>query len=224
MSSPVDANSPFSKALELGHSSSSSKEELNKEVMNSTRNDSHDAVSPPTFNPGWRFYIAFSAVSALTLMVALDATSLGNALPASPIFLASIRLEYLKLIRTLQVMAQLLHGTAIEAFWSGTSYLLSSTVIQPVIGSFSHIFGRKPLVLLSIFFFAIGIIVASVAHNFTIIILARVIQGLGGGGIVTMTEIVATDMVPLRVRGKYFSFISSMWALGSVVGPILGTS
>jgi MFS family permease len=119
-------------------------------------------------------------------------------------------------------MAKLLHGTAIEAFWSGTSYLLTSTVIQPVIGSFSHIFGRKPLVLVSIAFFAIGIIIASVANNFTVILVGRSIQGIGGGGVVTMTQVIVTDMVPLRLRGKYFSFISAMWALGSVTGPILG--
>ena len=119
-------------------------------------------------------------------------------------------------------MAQILHGTAIEAFWSGTSYLLTSTIIQPVIGSFSHIFGRKPLVLLSILFFAVGIIVASVANHFTVILVGRSIQGIGGGGVITMTEIILTDMVPLRLRGIYFSFISSMWALGSVTGPILG--
>lgn len=68
-------------------------------------------------------------------------------------------------------MAQLLHGTAIQAFWAGTSYLLASTVLQPIVGSFSHIFGRKPLILISIALFAIGIIVASVANNFTVILI-----------------------------------------------------
>lgn len=119
-------------------------------------------------------------------------------------------------------MAQLLHGTAIQAFWAGTSYLLASTVLQPIVGSFSHIFGRKPLVLISIFFFAVGIIIASVANNFTVILVGRSIQGVGGGGILTMVEIVVTDLVPLRFRGQYYSLISSMWAIGSVAGPILG--
>lgn len=119
-------------------------------------------------------------------------------------------------------MAQLLHGTAIQAFWAGTSYLLASTVLQPIIGSFSHIFGRKPLVLISVFFFTAGIIIASVANDFTVILVGRSIQGVGGGGILTMIEIIVTDLVPLRVRGQYYSLISSMWAIGSVAGPILG--
>ena len=155
------------------------------------------------FNPDWRFVVAFSSLSIITLMAALDATSLSVALP---------------------IMAKALKGSAIEAFWSGTSFLLTSTVFQPIIGSFSNIFGRRPLIFFSLILFGVGAIVAAVANNFTVILVGRSIQGVGGGGIIIMTEIVATDMVPLRERGKWFSFISSMWALGTVVGPILGKS
>ena len=49
-----------------------------------------------------------------------------------------------------QIMARVLKGSAIEAFWAGTSFLLTSTVFQPVLGSFSHIFGRKPMIFFSI--------------------------------------------------------------------------
>jgi hypothetical protein len=134
-------------------------------------------------------------------MAALDATSISVALP---------------------IMAQKLKGTAIEAFWSGTSFLLTSTVFQPVLGSFSTVFGRKPLILISVTLFVAGAIVAATAHNFTVILVGRSIQGVGGGGIICLTEIVVTDLVPLRERGKWFSFLSSMWAVGTVVGPILG--
>jgi MFS family permease len=78
-----------------------------------------------------------------------------------------------------------------------------------------------------------------VAKNFTVILVGRSIQGIGGGGVIALTEIIATDMVPLRERGKWFAFISSMWALGenvkqrrgrlqliyrsgTVLGPLLG--
>ena len=99
---------------------------------------------------------------------------------------------------------------------------MTSTVFQPVAGSFSHIFGRKPVVLVSMVFFGVGAIVAAVAKNFTTILAGRSLQGIGGGGIIVLTEIVVTDMVPMRVRGKWFSFISSMWSLGTVAGPLLG--
>ncbi|KAF2253237.1 MFS general substrate transporter [Trematosphaeria pertusa] len=157
--------------------------------------------SESTFNPGWRFLAAFASLSVITLMAALDATSISVALP---------------------IMARLLGGSAIEAFWSGTSFLLTSTVFQPVLGSFSHIFGRKPLIYLSLVLFAAGAIIAALANNFTVILVGRSIQGVGGGGIIALTEIVVTDMVPLRERGKWFSLISGMWAIGTVAGPLLG--
>lgn len=120
-------------------------------------------------------------------------------------------------------MAKALGGTAIEAFWAGTSFLLTSTVFQPVLGSFSHIFGRKPLIYLSLILFLVGSIVAAVANDFTVILVGRSVQGIGGGGIICLTEIVATDMVPLRMRGAWFAVLSGMWAVGTVVGPLLGS-
>ena len=121
-------------------------------------------------------------------------------------------------------MAKALGGSAIEAFWSGTSFLLTSTVFQPVLGSFSHIFGRKPLIYLSLALFTAGAIIAALADNFTVILIGRSIQGIGGGGIICLTEIVVTDMVPLRERGKWFSLFSAMWSIGTVAGPLLGMS
>jgi len=134
-------------------------------------------------------------------MAALDATSLSVALP---------------------IIAKALGGTAIEEFWSGTSFLLTSTVFQPVIGSCSHLFGRKLLIYISLAFFLAGSIIAAVANNFTVILVGRSIQGIGGGGIICLTEMVVVDTVPLRERGKYFSYFGMMWSMGTVAGPFLG--
>jgi MFS family permease len=121
-------------------------------------------------------------------------------------------------------MAKALGGSAIEAFWSGTSFLLTSTVFQPVLGSFSHIFGRKALIYISLGFFLAGSIIPAVANNFTVILVGRSIQGIGGGGIICLTEMVVVDTVPLRERGKWFSFFGAMWSVGTVAGPLLGES
>lgn len=121
-------------------------------------------------------------------------------------------------------MAKALGGSAIEAFWSGTSFLLTSTVFQPVLGSFSHIFGRKALIYVSLGFFLAGSIIPAVANNFTVILVGRSIQGIGGGGIICLTEMVVVDTVPLRERGKWFSFFGAMWSVGTVAGPLLGES
>ncbi|KAI9748058.1 MAG: hypothetical protein M4579_007323 [Chaenotheca gracillima] len=177
------------------------REEAGDPVDDASPSSIKEKITVPKFNPGWRFYVAFSTLSVVTLAAALDATSLSVALP---------------------IMSQKLGGTAIEAFWSGTSFLLCSTVFQPSFAEFSNIFGRKPMMLIALTFFAVGAIVAALANNFTVILVGRSIQGIGGGGIITLTEIIATDLVPLRERGKWFGFISMMWALGSVSGPLIG--
>lgn len=53
-------------------------------------------------------------------------------------------------------------------------------------------------------------------------LVGRSIQGCGGGGLIVIAEILVTDLVPLRLRGKWFSFLSAMWAVGSVGGPLVG--
>jgi MFS family permease len=76
--------------------------------------------------------------------------------------------------------------------------------------------------LTSILFFCVGAIVSAVANNFTQMLVGRSIQGIGGGGVIALTEVIITDLVPLRYRGQYFGIFSAMWSIGSVTGPILG--
>ena len=78
------------------------------------------------------------------------------------------------------------------------------------------------MLFIALTFFTVGAIMAGVAGNFAVLLAGRSLQGIGGGGIITLTEILVTDLVPLRLRGKWFSFISMMWAVGSVSGPIVG--
>ena len=171
-----------------------------KEKLQSTQSSEERDIRAD-FKPGARFYWAFGSLMLLALMTALDGTSISVALP---------------------IMTRLLKGTAIQAFWTGTSFLLASAVIQPLVASLSHIFGRRPLVFASMTFFLIGAIICAVANNFTVLIVARVIQGIGGGGIMAMIEVLITDLVPLRLRGDYMGILSLMWSLGSVTGPVIG--
>lgn len=76
--------------------------------------------------------------------------------------------------------------------------------------------------MVALVLFLIGAIVAGVSHNFGALLVGRSIQGIGGGGLIALTEIVVTDLVPLRFRGQWFGIISAMWSLGSVIGPIVG--
>jgi MFS family permease len=80
------------------------------------------------------------------------------------------------------------------------------------------------MVMLALVFFAAGMIIAALAGNFTVLLAGRTVQGIGAGGFITMTEIIVTDLVPLRQRGKWFGIISMAVAIGSGVGPVIGGS
>ena len=54
------------------------------------------------------------------------------------------------------------------------------------------------------------------------LLVGRSLQGIGGGGLIALTEILVTDLIPLRLRGQWFGIISAMWSVGSVTGPIIG--
>ena len=153
------------------------------------------------FKPSRSFYLAFSALLVLTIAVALDATTLSVALPT---------------------ISSALGGSALEAFWSGTSFLLASTVLQPSVAALSNIFGRKYMIYLMVVFFAAGSLIGALAGNFTVLIAGRTIQGVGGGGIIALTEVVVTDLVPLQFRPAWFSTLSAMWSIGTVTGPLIG--
>ena len=74
----------------------------------------------------------------------------------------------------------------------------------------------------ALFFFLLGAIIAGVARNFTELLVGRSFQGIGGGGLLVLQEVLVTDLIPLRERGKWFGVIGGMWAIGSVTGPIIG--
>jgi MFS family permease len=100
-----------------------------------------------------------------------------------------------------------LHATATQGFWVGTAYLLSSASPMPFIAALSDIFGRPILLMLSLIFFLIGSILGSVAKNIKTLLIGRVIQGVGGGGVIILSLVITTDMVPLRYRPKYFGIM-----------------
>ncbi|KAI4135148.1 MAG: hypothetical protein LQ347_000909 [Umbilicaria vellea] len=78
------------------------------------------------------------------------------------------------------------------------------------------------MILVALAFFLAGAVVAAVAHDFAILLVGRSLQGVGGGGLIALVEIVVTDLVPLRLRGKWIGVVTGTWSLGSVTGPIIG--
>ncbi|RSH92821.1 hypothetical protein EHS25_008267 [Saitozyma podzolica] len=108
------------------------------------------------------------------------------------------------------------------ASWVGTAYLLTSTSMQPIYGRLSDIFGRKFVLLGSLTIFLIGSLACALAQSMIQLIIFRAIQGIGGGGILTLSMIIISDVVSLKERGKYQGITGCVIALSNSIGPILG--
>ncbi|KAJ5085564.1 MFS general substrate transporter [Penicillium argentinense] len=191
---------------------SGEKSKIAPEVMNDHPADSDSNADPKSLalGPGvgsrLRLRVTLLALALLMMAVILNVSSISSALPT--------------ISRDLGI-------NAIEAFWVGTSSLICSAneaAFQPVYGSLSSILGRKPVMMMAIAFFTAGTIISSQASNAIILLLGRSIQGLGAGGIHSLSEVILTDVVPLRLRGRYLAYLNSTWAFGSITGPVIGAA
>jgi len=106
--------------------------------------------------------------------------------------------------------------------WVITAYLLASTAVAPVFGTLSDIYGRRAMIITAMSLFIAGSILCAVAPNMPVLILARGLQGLGGGGILPIVQTVIADVVTPRERGQYQAYFSGVWMAAGIGGPILG--
>jgi EmrB/QacA subfamily drug resistance transporter len=106
--------------------------------------------------------------------------------------------------------------------WVITAYLLASTVTMPIYGKVSDLLGRKPLLIVAVLLFIAGSVLGGLATDMTSLITARAVQGLGGGGLMVLSQAAIADVVPARERGKYMGILGGVFALSSVAGPLLG--
>ncbi|MGV8882046.1 MAG: MDR family MFS transporter [Rhodoglobus sp.] len=114
-----------------------------------------------------------------------------------------------------------LHGVE-HLTWVVTAYILASTITMPIYGKLSDLLGRKPLLIAAILIFIGGSIVGGLATDMTSLIVARAIQGLGGGGLIVLAQAAIAGVVPARERGKYMGIMGGVFAFSSVAGPLLG--
>ncbi|MGL4094528.1 MDR family MFS transporter [Agrobacterium cavarae] len=112
---------------------------------------------------------------------------------------------------------------ALERFgWVGSAYLLATSAVMPVYGKLGDLFGRKYVMIFAVVLFTIGSLACGLAWSMDSLIAARVLQGLGGGGIMVSIFSVNADLFAPRERARYQSYSSLVIMASGSVGPILG--
>ncbi|WP_431277025.1 MDR family MFS transporter [Leifsonia poae] len=106
--------------------------------------------------------------------------------------------------------------------WVTTAYILASTIMLPVYGKLGDLIGRKGLFIGAIALFIVGSVIGGMSQDMTWLIVGRAVQGLGGGGLMILSNAIIADVVPARERGKYMGVMGGVFALSSVAGPLLG--
>src|ERR1041385_7589382 len=106
--------------------------------------------------------------------------------------------------------------------WVIPAYLLAWSAVAPVFGTLSDIYGRRAMIVAALSLFVAGSVLCALAPNMPVLIIARGLQGLGGGGIMPIVQTVISDVVTPRERGQYQAYFSGVWTEAGIGGPIVG--
>ncbi len=145
--------------------------------------------------------MAMAGVSATVVLAALDSTIISTTLPR---------------------VAEALNGMALYA-WVGTGYLLATAASILIFGRLGDMFGRKPLMLVSVLIIALGSIACGLAQTMTQLIVFRTLQGVGGGMMIATAFAAPADLFPdAKQRVRWMALVSAAFAMASGIGPVLG--
>ncbi|MBV1779159.1 MFS transporter [Paeniglutamicibacter sp. ABSL32-1] len=147
-----------------------------------------------------RIWIIFSALIAGMMLSSLDQTIVSTAMPT--------------------IVGQL--GGVEHQAWITTAYLLATTIVMPIYGKFGDVLGRRNLFLIAIALFTLASVGAAFAGTFWMFVFFRAMQGLGGGGLMILSQAIIADIVPASERGKYMGPLGAIFGLSAVAGPLLG--
>ena len=106
--------------------------------------------------------------------------------------------------------------------WVVSGYLVASTVSTPIYGKLSDLYGRRPLLSVAISIYMVAALLCALAQSMPQLIAFRILQGLGGGGLIALSQATIADIVPGAQRGRYQGYLSGVFAVAAVAGPVLG--
>ncbi|MBN9609030.1 MAG: EmrB/QacA family drug resistance transporter [Actinobacteria bacterium 69-20] len=158
------------------------------------------AATGPMKLPHRRVLVILIALILGMMLAALDQTVVATALPT--------------------IVGKL--GGAQHISWIITAYILASTVSTPLWGKLGDLYGRKTFFQVSIVIFLIGSAMSGAATSMTWLIISRAFQGLGGGGLIVGSQAIVGDVVSPRDRGKYQGLFGAVFAVTTVIGPLIG--
>ncbi|WES64572.1 MDR family MFS transporter [Microbacter sp. GSS18] len=147
-----------------------------------------------------RIWIIFSALIAGMLLSSLDQTIVSTAMPT--------------------LVGEL--GGVEHQVWITSAYILATTIVMPIYGKFGDILGRRNLFLVAIAIFTLASVGCAFAGDFWTFVVFRAVQGLGGGGLMILSQAIIADIVPASERGKYLGPLGAVFGLSAVAGPLLG--
>ncbi len=159
-----------------------------------------ETAAPATVAEQQPVRLIFGALLLVLLLASLDQTIVSTALPT--------------------IVGDL--GGISMLSWVVTAYLLAATVVGPLYGKLGDLYGRKVLLQSAIVIFLVGSALCGISDDMIELIVFRAIQGLGGGGLFVVTIAVVGDIIAPRDRGRYQGFFGAVFAVSTVIGPLLG--
>jgi EmrB/QacA subfamily drug resistance transporter len=160
--------------------------------------DLTDSDAPP--NPRALFFAVFPSIMLPMFLASVDGTIVAAALPA---------------------MAGAL-GEVQRVSWVVVAYLVAATISAPVYGRLGDALGRRRMMFIALSVLLVAHVLCMLATSMTFLIAARVLQGIGGGGLMTLSQALVGESVPPRERGRYQGYMASVFVCSSTIGPVAG--
>lgn len=159
-----------------------------------------ESVSQERWKPTASFWSVYISLIFAMLLSALDQTIVATALPT--------------------VVGQL--GNISLMAWVITAYTLALTISMPIYGKFGDLVGRRGLFLIALALFVVGSALCGLSQSVGQLIAFRALQGLGGGGIVVLSQAILAELIPPLERPRYMAPLGGVFGIASVLGPLLG--